>query len=279
MANQITDLDPKDFKMKDYDNVRITMPAKPVMTEEDIDAQLFGYALSTNKKLGSLTELDDDWVKANFDGLDTIEEVRQAIKDQYDHDMEFETADIKYRACCDALIERVEGTIPQDLVDANVEVMFKGNEARLAEMHISLDQYLREEHLTRDQYDEKVRKETLYQMKLNLALDMMVEVLCMQVGNHEICDYLSTPDPKAFLEELRETGQVEAARKAAVRVKAMRRVIDTAIVTVEGEEEQPAQPVAPVVEDDDDDFVMPDLENLPRPTIRNKDNWSVKVVE
>ncbi len=38
-------------------------------------------------------------------------------------------------------------------------------------------------------------------------------------------------NPQKFLEEIREKGQVEAARQAAVRVKTMRRVIDTATST------------------------------------------------
>lgn len=262
---KIADLDPSDFKLNDYDNVRITMPQKPAMSEEDVDAQLFEYVLSGGKKINSIADLDDAWVQANFEGLSTIAEVREAIKEQYDKDLEFEYSDIKFRACCDALLERLEGEVPEDVLAANVEVVKESNLQRLSDMHISMEQYLREEHLTPDQYDEKVRAEALYNMRLNVALDIMVDVLGMQVGNHELTEYLSTPNPEAFLQEIRENGQVENARRAAVRVKAMRRIVDTAIVEEDGDALAPA----PEPQPQEEDVEIPDFENLPIPRIRD----------
>ena len=274
---RVVDLDPKQFKLNDYDNVRITLPKKPEMTAEDIDAQLFEYVISGGKHIKSLADLDDDWVKANFDVYETIDDVRQAIKDQYDQEMEYQLSDIKFRACCDAIIARLEGEVPEDLLASNVEIMREGNLQRLEEMHISMEQFLREENLTPEQYDQKVHDEMLYQMRLNVALDLMVDVLGMQVGNHEITEFLSTPDPKAFIEEIREKNMVEEARRAAVRVKAMRRIIDTAIVTEEGGDDQPQKP-APVVEDDDEDIVIPNFENMPPTQIRDDSPSGFRIV-
>lgn len=132
-------------------------------------------------------------------------------------------------------------------------------------MHISLEQFLREEHMTPDQYEEKLHDEALYQMRLNVALDLMADVLGMQVGNHELTEYLSAPNPEAFLAEIREKGQVENARRAAVRVKAMRRIVDTAIVNGAIEKKEPEPKAAPIVDDAD----MPDLDNLPQAQIRD----------
>lgn len=267
---QILDLDPKQFKMNDYDNVRITLPSKPPMTAEDIDAQLFQYVISGGKQIQSIADLDDDWVKSNFDMYETIDDVRQAIKDQYDHDMEFEMSDLKFRVCCDALLARLEGDVPEDILAHNIEVVREGNAQQLAEMHISMEQYLREEHLTPEQYDQKLHDETLYQMRLNVAIDIMADVLGMQVGNHELTEYLSTPNPEAFIAEIREKNQVEAARRAAIRVKTMRRVVDTAIVKEEGAPEQEEAPKKkmPVIVDDED-IEIPTYENMPPVQIRD----------
>ncbi len=269
-ATEPLQLDPADFKLNDYDNIRITMPEKPSMSEEDIDAQLFEYVLSSGKEIKSIADLDDDWVRAHFDGLQTVADVRQAIVDQYDKELEYEYSDLKFKACSDALVERLEGEVPEEVLQSNADAMRASNLARLEAMHISLEQYLRESHLTPDQYDEKLREETLYQLRVNMALDLMADVLGMQVGNHELTEYLSTPNPEAFLEEIREKGQVENARKAAVRVKAMRRIIDTAIVNGEqpgGQSaEQARRASQPVVVDDSD---VPDLEHPPAPQIRD----------
>lgn len=282
-AAQIIDLDPKDFKLSDFDNVRITMPVRPIMTEEDVDAQLFEYVISGGKHIKSIADLDDDWVKANFDGLETIEDVKQAIKDDYDRSLSYEESDIKFQACSKALIDRLEGDIPQDAIDHNVEVTRAGNLERLAEMHLTMDQYLSEEKMTTEEYEAKLVDEVVRQMRLNVALDLMADVLGTQVGNHEITEYLSTPNPQAFLDEIREKNLVESARQAAVRVKVMRRVVDTAIVTevdengnvVIKEETEPTSSPACASEDDE---VLPDLDHLPIPQISNNDNsceWRV----
>lgn len=263
-------LDPANFKLNDYDNVRISMPEKSSMSKEDIDAQLFEYVLSSGKDIKSIADLDDEWVRAHFDGLNTVADVRQAIVDQYDRELEFEYSDLKLKACTDALLERLEGEVPEDVLQDNIDTMRAANEQRLDAMHISMEQFLREAHMTPDQYEEQLRNETLYQLRLNMALDLMVDVLGMQVGNHELTEYLQAPNPEAFLEEIREKGQVENARQAAARVKAMRRIVDTAIVNgkMPGEQADASnEPKAqPVVVDDAD---VPDLGHLPAPQIRD----------
>ena len=275
-TNKVIELDSKDYKLNDYDNVRITMPAKPALSEEDVDAQLFEYVLSGGKHINSIADLDDAWVQSNFEGMSTIEEVRQAIKDQYDHDLEFEYSDIKYKLCADALIARLEGDVPEETLTHNIDAMRAGNLARLEAMHISFEQFLREEHMTPDQYEDKLRNETLYQMRLNVALDIMADVLNMQVGNHELTEYLSAPDPEKFLAEIREKNMVEEARRAAVRVKVMRRVIDTAIVTEEGAPEKPVE-VKPAPADDDEE--MPDFGKMSLPQIRDDHPDEFRIVE
>lgn len=128
--------------------------------------------------------------------------MRQAIKDQYDYDLEFEYSDLKYKTCADSLIARLEGEVNENILEHDIDIARKSNLARLDEMHISFEQFLREEHLTADQYEEKLRKDVLYQLKLNVALDLMADVLNMQVGNHELTEYLSAPNPEKFLEEI-----------------------------------------------------------------------------
>ena len=259
--NKEIELDPSDFKLRDYDNVRIVMPKKPAMSEDDVDAQLFEYVLSAGKQVNSIGDLDDAWVQANFDGLKTVADVRDAIKAQYDRELEFEYSNLKFQLCSDALLDRLEGEVPEETLAANVEAVRAANIGRLEEMHISFEQYLREENMTPEQYEEKLVQETLRTLRLNVALDIMADVLGMQVGNHELTEYLSAPDPEAFLNEIRENGQVENARHAAVRVKAMRRIVDTAIVEEEGDGEVPPDIEEEVVD-------LPDFDNLPTPRIK-----------
>ena len=70
---KIIDLDPAKYTLNDYDNVRITLPPKETMTEEDIDAELFQYVISSGKNIKSIADLDDEWVKRAFEGMETID--------------------------------------------------------------------------------------------------------------------------------------------------------------------------------------------------------------
>lgn len=267
-------LNPADFKLSEYDNVSITMPEKPALGEDDVNNQLLEFAQSGDATIMSVDELDDEWVKANFDGLNTLDDVRQAIVDQYENELEFTYSDMKYRACCDVLISRLQGEIDPEVLKVNVKNMRENNLQRLESMHITLDQYLREEHLTLDQYEDKLRDETIYLLKLNMALDLYADVLGIQVGNNEITEYLSTPDPEKFLEEIREKGQVEAARQAAKRVKTMRRVLDTALVngSIEVKEEKKKM-------FGNDDEEVPDLSSMPAPEIRDDKQHTFRIIE
>lgn len=211
---ELKNLDMADFKLVDYDNIRIEMPEPPSITEEDIDAQLFEYVISGGKQIQSIADLDDAWVRDNFDGLETVQDVRQSIKDQYDKEMEYQLNDVKLQNCCEALIARLEGEVPEDIIQNNIDFMRENNQRLLDGMHMSFEQFLREEHMTADQYEAKLCDEAIYQLKLNVALDLMADVLGTQVGNHELTEYLSAPDPEAFLAEIREKDQVENARRA-----------------------------------------------------------------
>lgn len=238
-AKNVLELDLDAFSLNDYDNARIEMPLRPSMCEEDVNAQLLEYAISTGAKVSSVDELDEAWVRSMFDGLNTVDEVRQAIVDEFDKELEQEYVSIKYQKCCEALVARLEGEVPDEVLAANIEQMRENKLARIKDMNMSYEQYLREEHVTPDQFDDMIRDETLYMLRLNAAIDLLSVALGTQVGNDELTEYLTTPDPEKFLAEIREKGMVEQARLAAKRVKTMRRVMDTAIINGGVEEKAP----------------------------------------
>ena len=94
------------------------------------------------------------------------------------------------------------------------------------------------EHLTPEQFEEKLRDDVVFQLKLNAALDKMIEATGTEVTPSELTEYLSTDDPDAFLAEIEANGRMADAQRAAARVKVMRSVVDTAVV--ETEDDAPA---------------------------------------
>lgn len=226
------------FSLSACDRVRIEMPPLSDVTEDDIDAQLFAYVANAPKDspIKTLGDLDDAWVKANLPMYESIGEVRNAIRASLTKETTVAFDEIRYAKCAEALIERLEGDIPVAVIEAHAETVRARTEEAARAQGVSLARYLEDAHMTSEQYEASLLDEARREIALNIALDKMVEVTATTVPNAELTEYLACEDPARFLEELRESGKVEQARKAAARVKVMRRVIETAEVETEGDE-------------------------------------------
>ena len=226
-------LDPSKFAISSVDALQVNMPPAPVVTEDDIDAQLFVYVASAEKGSGihSVADLDDAWVKSSFDGLDTIAALREAISRDIGQQGRRIWDNLKFQKCSDALAARFEGEVPEDVVEANAEASRAQYDQRLMALGTTKARYLRDQQMTLEEFDEKLHDDVVFQLKLNGALDKMIEATGTEVAKSELTEYLSTDDPDAFLAQLEETGRVEDARQAAARVKVMRHLVATAVVT------------------------------------------------
>lgn len=234
---RVPQLNPDDFKMTNYEGLKLEMPQRPAATDQDVDAQLFGYLASSGMDKG-LAELDDEWVRDMFGGIgvSTMSELRASIKVDLNRQSRMDWDNLKVRLASEQLAGRLEGDIPAEVLDANVEASRGQYEQRLREMGTTKARYLADEGLTEEQYEQNVRDDVAFQLKLNMALDKMVEATTTTVPNNELTEYLACDDPERFLADLRESGRVEEARQAASRVKIMRRLLETAEVDVEGVE-------------------------------------------
>lgn len=230
-------IDLAQFSLSACDRVRIEMPPLSDVTEDDIDAQLFAYVANAPKDspIKTLADLDDAWVKANLPMYESIGEVRNAIRASLTKETTVAFDEIRYAKCAEALIERLEGDIPAAVIEAHAETVRARTEEAARAQGVSLARYLEDARMTSEQYEASLLDEARREIALNIALDKMVEVTATTVPNAELTEYLACGDPARFLEELRESGKVEQARKAAARVKVMRRVIETAEVETEGD--------------------------------------------
>lgn len=230
----VSPIDLNDFKLSAYDQVRIEMPAPFVVSKEDIDAQLFSHVANAPKgsSLHSLEDLDDAWVQENFPGIGGIAELREAIKARISKDNEFAYENTKFATCADAIVERLEGEISPEAIAANLDEVRKRSDEMIYSFGLTKKQYLKEENITEEEYEEKLKEETRHDLALNIALDKMIEVTTTTVPNSELTEYLTFDNPETFLQELQESGKVEQARQAASRVKVMRRIVETAEITI-----------------------------------------------
>lgn len=232
----VPQLNPNDFTLSSTDQVSVTMPTLPSVGSDDVDAQLFAYVANAKKGSGitSIADLDDAWVQATFEEFSTIEALRDAMGHDLEHQSRISWENLKFQKCCDALIERLEGNIAPEILDAHIEASILQYAERLRAMGMTRAQYLRTEHLTADEFDQKLRHDVVFQLKLNMALDKVIQAQGATVADDQLTDYLSCEDPADFMAELKENNALEDARHAATRVKVMRSIVDGALVSAEG---------------------------------------------
>lgn len=237
--NDAQPIDLTRFELTACDRVTIAMPEMPEVCEDDIDAQLFAYVASAPKgsPVKSIADLDDAWVRENLPLYEGIGEVRNAIRANLTKETAAAFDELKYAKCADALVGRLRGDLPAEAVAEMAEAVRARNEDMLRQQGLTVRRYLEDHRMSESDYDAKVREEAERELALNVALDKMVEATATTVANGEITEYLACDDPESFLEEVRESGRIEDARRAASRVKVMRRVIETAKVGTAAESE------------------------------------------
>lgn len=223
----------EEFDIEDFDELVIDLPSAPEVVEADIDAQLFEYVASgwrgDGKRLNKLADIDDEWVKDKFPNIGTVAELRRTIREDLEGRADEAMQEFKVQECSKKLVSLLQGEVPSAIVEENVEPVRKEYLQQLASSGSSLAKYLQRENMTSEQFEEKLREDVAYRIKLNIALDLLVTKRGVSVEDSQLTDYLMADDPDAFLAEVRDRGMLEDARTAAARIKVMREIVEQAV--------------------------------------------------
>ncbi|MDR0499631.1 MAG: hypothetical protein LBG97_00070 [Coriobacteriales bacterium] len=213
----------------------VSMPAKPCIGNDDVDAQLFSFVANAPKgsNIHSIADLSDDWVKSNFEEIENMQQLRASIVQRLEEDIKYSFADLKYRKCADALILTLAVEVSDSEIAQQMPTVQKRIEESLRMAGVSKAVYLENEGISEDVFLERVREETRHVLALNKAMDEAASLSNVVVADEEIPSFLSCEDPKQFISDLVEKGSLEQARQAAARVKVMRAIIAAAVVTQE----------------------------------------------
>lgn len=220
------------FALSTMEPLEVRLSGPVSATEADVDAQLFEYVSNADRheRIRSLQDLDDAWVQSMFPDLRTTADLRQRVKRELDQEYRRISASEKYAKCTEGLVARLEGELPQGYVDEHLAAAAAEYEQRLRSFGMTKAQYLAKEHLTEEEYVQRMRDDIAFKAKLDIANELLVEQWGVTVGADEVTTYLSCEDPATYVQELREGGNLEAACHAAAKVKAMRRLMDEAVV-------------------------------------------------
>ena len=165
-------------------DVNVTFPTEYHASE------LAGKAATFKTKLNSLKfeeipELDDEFVK-DVSEFDTVAEYKADVKAKIEKRNEDRAESEVGNALALALMEKLEGEIPEPMYEAETESMVRDYDARLRQNGLDLGTYFKYTGLTLDTLRAQMRPQAEQQVKVRLALEKIAELEALTVADEEI---------------------------------------------------------------------------------------------
>ena len=193
------------------------------------DAQ-FKIKLHEIKKK-ELPEVDDDFVK-DVSEKDTVAEYREELKEQIAHRLEHEAEHDLDHKLTDAVIEKVEGDIPQQMFDNEAQNMMREMDMRLRQQGMDMNTYLKYTGMEADAVLEMYKPEAEKRVKMRLALEKIAKLEDIKPSDEEIeAEYKKMSESYQMdVEKIKEIIPVESVTEDLSVELAMKLVKDNAIV-------------------------------------------------
>lgn len=134
-----------------------------------------------------IPELNDDFAKeVNREGVETLEDLKNNIREQLLHDKKHQAEDEANNQLFDKVIENSEVDIPQIMIDEETERMLDDFKNRLAQQGFPYEQFIQMTGQTEQQLKEEMSKDAEKKVKLRLILEAIVEAEGFDVVEDEI---------------------------------------------------------------------------------------------
>ena len=193
------------------------------------DAQ-FKIKLHEIKKK-ELPEVDDDFVK-DVSEKDTVAEYREELKEQIAHRLEHEAEHDLEHQLPDALIDKVEGELPQQMYDHDAQNMMREMDMRLRSQGMDMNTYLKYTGMEADAVLEMYKPEAEKRVKMRLALEKIAKLEEIKPTEEEIeAEYKKMADAYQMdVEKVKEIIPTESVTEDLSVELAMKLVKDNAVI-------------------------------------------------
>ncbi|MBP0962803.1 MAG: trigger factor [Oscillospiraceae bacterium] len=197
-------------------------------------------------KVRELPELDDEFAK-DISEFDTLEELKKDISAKVlERKEERSKADLE-NDLVSAIIEKMEGEIPQVMIDNRCEDMVQDFGYRLQSQGLNLEAYFQYTNSTVEDMKASFAEQATRQVKVRLALEKIAELENLTVADAEVEEYIEKMAKDygmevAKLKELLPPAETKNIMEELKVQKAIDLVRDNAVVTeVAAKEEKPAK--------------------------------------
>ena len=133
-----------------------------------------------------------------------------------------------------ALAERLDGEVPETMVDEASASLMQDFFNQLQRQGMTLDAYLKQQDITSAQFREDIQAQATDVAAQDLALDAWAAEKGFEVTDEDIREEFvksGAEDPDALMAEWRKNGQMHLVRQGILRQKAAENAVETAVVT------------------------------------------------
>ena len=136
-------------------------------------------------KRKELPTLDDEFAK-DVSEFDTLDEYKNSLREKLQSDREKQEEMNVENQIFDALIEKVQGEIPEEMYEQEVEESINNFAYRLQSQGLNLETYLKYTGMDVNAIKEQFRPQSEKQLKLRLALEKIAELENLEVSDEAV---------------------------------------------------------------------------------------------
>ena len=182
-------------------------------------------------KAKELPEVDDDFVK-DVSEKDTVAEYREELKEQIKKRLESEYDRDLDDKLTNAVIEKVEGEIPEQMFDNEANQMLREMDMRLRQQGMDFDTYMKYTGMNAESVHAMYRPEAERRVKMRLALEKIAKIEEIKPSEEDIAaEYERMAEAyKMDADKVREIIPEESITADLGVQKAMQLIKDSAVI-------------------------------------------------
>jgi trigger factor len=201
---------------KPGDDREATVPFPDDYPAEEVAGKTAEFEIKVKEvREKELPELNDDFA-AEASEFDTLAELREHISDQIKEVLDRQIAEQFQEAALDAAVEGATVELPDPVVQARAEEMWRRVERTLRERGMDPDSYLQIQSKSREEMIEQARPDAERALKREAVLEAVAKAEGIEITEEDMLEALQIPpghedhghpEPADALEEIRKSGR------------------------------------------------------------------------